>query len=123
MRRLSARFALFVVITAALLECQTATDAERIIAVALKPSSVETNLRRLTDEVGGRVTGTPAIERGVAWGLAAFRAAGGENVHSEEFQVPHSWAEGATSMTVVAPEQFRVHAVSLGWAPALAPHH
>jgi len=122
MTKFCARFAVFVVITAGLLQSQTATDSERIIAVALKPSSLETNLRRLTDEIGGRVPGTPAIERGVAWGVATFRAAGGENVHTEEFQVPHSWAEGATRMSIVGPQQFAVHAVSLGWAPALAPH-
>ncbi len=123
MRKFCARLAGFVVITAGLLPSQTATDSERIIAAALKPSPLAANLRRLTDEVGGRVPGTPAMQKAVAWGVAAFTAAGGENVHTEEFQIPHSWAEGATWVNIVAPEQFQVHAVSLGWAPALAPHH
>ena len=95
--------------------------AEKAIAEALKPSPLETNLRRLTDEIGGRVPGTPAMQRAVAWGAEAFKAAGADSVHTENFTIQASWAEGATKMTVVAPESFVVRAISLAWAPALAP--
>lgn len=94
---------------------------DQVIAAALKPSSLETNLRRLTDEIGGRVPGTPAMERAVAWGADAFKAAGADSVHTENFTIKASWAEGATKMSVVAPEGFVVRVVSLAWAPALAP--
>jgi len=94
---------------------------DKIIAEALKPSPLETNLRRLTDEIGGRVPGTPAMQRAVAWGSEAFKAAGADSVHTENFTIKASWAEGATKMTVVAPESFVVRLVSLAWAPALAP--
>lgn len=106
-------------LTSVLIYSQNSSDSARIIAEALKDSSLETNLRKLTDEVGGRVPGTPAMQHGIEWGIAAFKAAGGENVHTEEFKIPASWAEGATQMTVVAPDQFSVKAISLGWAPAL----
>jgi hypothetical protein len=94
---------------------------DKVIAEALKPSSLETNLRRLTDEIGGRVPGTPAMQRAVAWGVDGFKAAGADSVHTEDFTIQASWAEGATKMTVVAPESFGVRLVSLSWAPALAP--
>ena len=108
-------------------------DAARIIQFALQPSPLESNLRRLTDEVGGRVPGTPAMQHAVEWGVQVFKAAGADSVHTEEFTIPHSWAEGATEMTVTAtgtaldpklsqiPKvQFRVRCVSIAWAPALA---
>jgi hypothetical protein len=97
-------------------------DADRLIAEALKPSPLETNLRRLTDEVGGRVPGTPAFKRAVDWGVAAFKDAGADSVHTEEFPIQHSWAEGATEMTasLYSGATFPVHAVSVAWAPALA---
>jgi carboxypeptidase Q len=94
--------------------------ADKIIAEALKPSPLETNLRRLTDEIGGRVPGTPAMDRAVVWGVTAFKFAGADSVHTENFTIQASWAEGATKMTVVAPESFVVRLVSLSWAPALA---
>lgn len=93
---------------------------DKIIAEALKASPLETNLRRLTDEIGGRVPGTPAMQRAVEWGQAAFKAAGADSVHTENFTIQASWAEGATKMAVVAPETFVVRLVSLAWAPALA---
>jgi Zn-dependent M28 family amino/carboxypeptidase len=108
-------------------------DAARIIHAALQPSSLESNLRHLTDEVGGRVPGTPAMQRAVDWGVQMFKAAGADSVHTEEFTIQHSWAEGATEMTVsstgtaldpkltqIPRVEFRVHCVSIAWAPALA---
>lgn len=96
--------------------------ADRLIAEALKPSPLETNLRRLSDEIGGRIPGTPAFQRAVDWGLAAFKDAGADSVHTEEFTIQHSWAEGATEMTasLYSGTTFPVHAVSAAWAPALA---
>jgi len=109
-------------------------DAERIIQSALQPSPIETSLRQLTDEIGGRVPGTPAMQRAIDWGMQMFKAAGADSVHTEEFTIPNSWAEGATEMTIsatgttFAPNltqgskiEFRVRCVSIAWAPALAP--
>ena len=109
-------------------------DAARIIQAALRPSPIESNLRRLTDEIGGRVPGTPAMQRALDWGVQMFKVAGADSVHTEQFTIPHSWSEGATQMTVSAtgtaldpkltqiPKvDFRVRCVSIAWAPALAP--
>src|SRR5579863_6700559 len=69
-------------------------DAARIIQSALQASALESNLQRLTDEIGGRVPGTPAMQRAVEWGVQAFKAAGADSVHTEEFTIQASWAEG-----------------------------
>ena len=97
-------------------------STDRLIQEALKPSPLQNNLRRLTDEIGGRVPGTPAMQRAVDWGVAAFKDAGAPSVHTEEFMIQQSWAEGATSMTAATYSgiAFPVRAVSIAWAPALA---
>ncbi len=95
---------------------------DQVIAEALKPSPLETNLQRLTDQIGGRVPGTLAMRQAVDWGVAAFKAAGADSVHTENFTIQASWAEGFTRMSVSAPEEFNVRVVSLAWAPALAAH-
>src|SRR6266852_5568954 len=83
--------------------CAVAQDAtDRVIAEALKTSDLESNLHRLTDEVGGRVPGTPAMQKAVDWGVDAFKAAGADSVHTENFALPISWAEGATEVSVTA---------------------
>ena len=111
------------------------SDVDKIIQAALQPSPLQENLRRLTDEIGGRVPGTPAMQHAVQWGMQAFTVAGADSVHSEGFEIPNSWSEGATEMSATTAHQvsatglgggtvlstFRVRAVSLAWAPALAP--
>src|SRR5690348_14881687 len=82
------------------------TPVDRIISESLKPSPLEGNLRHLTDEIGGRVPGTPAMQKAVQWGVEAFRAAGADSVHTEDFTIQTSWVEGATQISIIAPEQF-----------------
>ena len=96
-------------------------NSARIIDEALKPSPIQSNLERLTDQVGGRVPGTPAMQNAIAWGVDALKVAGADSVHTEEFTIPQSWAEGQTQMAAVAPTAFKLRLVSVAWAPALAP--
>jgi hypothetical protein len=110
-------------------------EANLVIHTALQASPLEANLHRLTDEIGGRVPGTLAMQHAVAWGIEAFKAAGADSVHTEGFTIPYSWSEGATEMSASTAYQvdattvgggtvlssFRVRAVSVAWAPALVP--
>src|ERR1700746_3995767 len=124
------------VLLAARAGAQAKSDADLLIQVALKPSPIEHNLRRLTDEIGVRAPGPPAMDRAVTWGVAAFKEAGADRVQTEDFKLPHSWAEGATVVTVsstgtatdtrlasVPAVEFRLRAVSVALAPALAAKH
>ena len=99
-----------------------AQSNDAVMQQALSPSSpLQENLRVLTDEIGGRVPGTPAFQKAAQWAVDGFKAAGADSVHTEEFTMPISWAEGATEVEVVAPVKFRVRAHSIAWAPALKP--
>ncbi|HXN22681.1 MAG TPA: M20/M25/M40 family metallo-hydrolase [Candidatus Dormibacteraeota bacterium] len=90
--------------------------AAKILPLVMGPSPLEGNLRRLTDEIGGRVTGTPAMKHAVEWAVAAFRSAG-VDVHTEKYTMPVTWSEGATRLDVLAPMSFPVHLLSTGWSP------
>jgi carboxypeptidase Q len=89
-----------------------------IIKSALGASPLAENLRRLTDVIGGRVTGSPAADKAVDWAVDAFRAAGVDEVHTEKFMIPVGWSEGHTHLDVLAPVSFPVSLVSIGWSPA-----
>jgi carboxypeptidase Q len=94
-----------------------AEAAAKILPLVLGPSPLEENLRRLTDEVGGRVTGSPEMAKAVAWAVATFRAAG-VDVHTEKYTLPVSWNEGDTRLDLLQPVKFPVHLVAEGWSPA-----
>jgi carboxypeptidase Q len=97
-----------------------AATAAKILPLVMGPSPMEDNLRRLTDEIGGRVSGTPQMARAVQWGVAAFRAAG-VDVHTEKYQLPLSWSEGDTRLELLGELKFPLRTVSLGWSPATPP--
>src|SRR5882757_11561969 len=71
-------------------------DVTTLMAEAEKAPTLRANLLQLTDEIGGRVPGTPAMERAVRWGMEKFKAAGADEVHTEGFSIAHGWSEGST---------------------------
>src|SRR5689334_13419014 len=92
-----------------------ATDATAVIPEALKAPTLEDNLRTLTNEIGGRVPGTPAMQKAMMWAFDAFKAAGADRPIYEPFRIARSWTEGATRVRVVSPVSFPVDAVALAW--------
>jgi len=94
-----------------------AQAAAKILPIVMGSSPMEENLRRLTDEIGGRVTGSPEMAKAVEWGLAAFRAAG-VDVHTEKYMLPVTWSEGDTRLELLGPVKFPVRLKSAGWSPA-----
>ncbi len=99
-----------------------AQSNDRVMQEALKSTTpLEENLRVLTDEIGGRIPGTPAMEKAVQWGIDGFKAAGADSVRTEQFTIPASWAEGDTAVNIVAPVKFHVRARSIAWGPPLKP--
>jgi carboxypeptidase Q len=93
-----------------------AQAAAKIVPLVMGPSPMEENLRRLTDEIGGRVTGSPQMAKAVEWAVAAFRAEGVE-VHTEKYMLPVTWSEANTSLDVLGPVKFPIRLVSEGWSP------
>jgi len=59
--------------------------APKIIANAQGESPLAENLRRLNDEIGGGVSGSPSAARAVTWGVGAFRNAGVDG-HTEKYK-------------------------------------
>ncbi|MGB9465014.1 MAG: M20/M25/M40 family metallo-hydrolase [Candidatus Acidiferrum sp.] len=94
-----------------------AQAAAKILPLVMGPSPMEENLRRLTDEVGGRVTGSPAMAKAVEWAVTAFRAEGVE-VHTEKYTLPLTWSEGDTRLELLGPMSFPIRLKAEGWSPA-----
>jgi len=94
------------------------TDVSKIIPAAFKPSPLQENSRRLTDEIGRRVRATPAMQQAVPWGVQGFSAAGADSVHSKSFEIPNSWSQDATEMN--ATSAHRVSATGLGGGAVLS---
>ncbi len=105
------------------LACAARALAQDPVAAAMErltgPSSrMEADLRRLTDEIGGRVTGSAGYEKALQWGIDAFKAAGVDSVKLETYPAPVKWEAVSASASVVAPSAFPLRVVSFGLAPS-----
>src|SRR5882724_1201053 len=95
----------------------------QLLARLLAPTPIVADLAELTDTIGGRPTGSPALDRAVEWGLGRFREAGLENVHAEEYVAPRLWLPGPESAEVTQPrapwqpaERAALHVAALAYS-------
>src|ERR1044072_6827671 len=66
-------------------------------------------LALLTDTIGNRVSGSPALDRAIEWAVGERNRDGLENVHTEKVLVP-KWVRGAESAAIVEPAP---HAIAM----------
>ena len=91
----------------------------RIAGEALTSGRALAFLERLTDEVGGRVTGSPQTRAASELILAELKKAGYTNARFEEFDLPSRWARGPASGRIVAPIERPIAVGSYAWVPGL----
>ena len=81
-------------------------------------NGMEEDLRVLTDEIGGRVTGSPGYAAALEWGVEAFRRAGVDSARLESYDAPARWEAESATAAVVAPYRFSLRVVSFSLAPS-----
>jgi carboxypeptidase Q len=67
----------------------------------------------LTDTIGNRLSGLPALERAIKWAVEEMKRDGLENVHTERVVVP-KWVRGAESAEIVEPVRHPMVMLGLG---------
>jgi carboxypeptidase Q len=88
-------------------------SASRLIGEATGDTFAWRRLSILTDTIGHRLSGSPELERAVAWALQEMTRDGLENVHAEPVMVPH-WVRGRERADVVAPDPRELVMLGLG---------
>jgi Zn-dependent M28 family amino/carboxypeptidase len=86
--------------------------AAKIIAAAQSSKGAYEKLQHLTDHIGNRISGSPQLDRAIAWAADAMKA-DGLDVHTEKVMVPH-WVRGAEAGAIVAPIQRDLVVIGLG---------
>lgn len=92
-------------------------DVDRLVAAMLGDTPIVGDLQSLTDEVGGRVTGSPANEQAVEWALARFRQAEVPATR-EAFEMPFQWQERGVSASVSGDFNFAPDVVAKPFSAA-----
>src|SRR6266513_290372 len=72
-------------------------------------------LTELSDDIGSRVTGSPAERKAEQWGVAKMKAIGLENVHTEKYQLWRGWTRGMAQGELLEPIRRPLHVDAMGW--------
>ncbi|MDB4956252.1 MAG: peptidase [Myxococcales bacterium] len=86
--------------------------AAKIIATARADRGAYQKLAELTDKIGHRLSGSPELDRAIAWAAQTMKSDGLE-VHTEKVMVPH-WVRGAEDGEITAPIARPLHLIGLG---------
>lgn len=87
--------------------------AGRILGRALVDEGAWTKLEHLTTRIGHRLSGSPGLEKAVAWAEERMRAEGLEGVRLQPVRVPR-WVRGREGARVVAPVERELPMLGLG---------
>jgi hypothetical protein len=81
-------------------------ELTRLTGRILGATPTMSDLRELTDRIGGRISGTPACDRAIDWAAAKFRSAGLGAVSVEPFVLSGAWSPRAIEASCVSPAAF-----------------
>ena len=95
--------------------------ARALMARTLAPTPILSDLQELTDDIGGRPTGSPALDEAVRWGTQKFREAGLVNVHAESYTAPSLWYQGGESGEILAPQPRALRVAALPFTAGTGP--
>src|ERR1700730_13227822 len=77
-------------------------------------------LTELSDDIGARVTGSPAERKAEDWGVAKMQAIGLSNVHKEKYTIWKGWTRGTAEAELLTPVRHKLHVDSMGWTGSTA---
>jgi hypothetical protein len=87
----------------------------RIAGEGMMNSHAFEYLTELSDDIGSRVTGSPAERKSEEWGAAKMKAIGLENVHLEKYTIWRGWTRGTAEAQLLSPTPHRLHVDAMGW--------
>src|SRR5467141_305296 len=87
----------------------------RIAGEGIMNSHAFEYLTELSDDIGSRVTGSPAERKAEEWGVAKMKAIGLENVHKEKYQLWRGWTRGTAQGELLEPIRRPLHVDAMGW--------
>jgi carboxypeptidase Q len=87
----------------------------RIAGESLMDSRAFEYLTELSDEIGGRVTGSPQAQKAIDWGVAKMNGIGLQNVHTERWSLWKGWTRGHATGEILEPVRHRLSVDAMGW--------
>jgi carboxypeptidase Q len=90
----------------------------RIANAGFNHSEVLDTAEYLADEIGGRMTNSPAMRRAEKWAQEKFKNWGLKDVRAEGFDFGRGWWIESSHVRMIAPRPLELKAIPVAWTPA-----
>jgi carboxypeptidase Q len=90
----------------------------RIADAGFNHSEVVDTAAYLADEIGGRMTNSPAMRKAERWTQDKFMSWGLANVRTEAFDFGRGWWIESSRVRMIAPRPLELHGIPIAWTPA-----
>jgi carboxypeptidase Q len=91
---------------------------ERIRSEGIERSRVTSFFSTLTDDIGPRLTASPAFKRAVGWSRDRMQAIGLTDVHTESWPFGRGWVLDGLTIEMTSPRYVRIIGYAEAWSPA-----
>src|SRR3954469_12201177 len=92
-------------------------DLARIVGYSMMSGGASQFLETLSDNIGGRTTGSPESKATADLILHTLKDSGFDNAHFEEYTINPGWQHGPAIGAVISPVHRDLYVASYGWAP------
>ncbi len=89
----------------------------RIADAGFNHSEVVDTAAYLADQIGGRMTNSPAMRKAERWTQGKFTSWGLKDVHTEAFDFGRGWWIESSHVRMVAPRPLDLHGIPIAWTP------
>jgi hypothetical protein len=90
----------------------------RIADAGFNHGQVVQTIEYLSDQIGGRMTNSPAMRKAEAWTQSKYSEWGLKNVHKEGFEFGRGWWIESSHVRMTAPRPIELRAIPTAWSPA-----
>lgn len=119
MRKMLPLLLAYVLCSAAL--AQTSPTPEgRLIDEIGRHAELMPNLEQLSDDIGGRLTGSPQLRAAQEWAMTRLRAYGAVDVHLEAYDMGRPWLRGTARARLLNASGMALDVVQKGWTDGTA---
>src|ERR1019366_9719909 len=90
----------------------------RIADVGFNHSEVTDIAAHLADQIGGRMTNSPAMRKAERWTQDQFKSWGLKDIRAEGFDFGRGWWIESSHVRMTAPRPLELRGIPIAWTPA-----
>lgn len=92
-------------------------ETNRLVDEGMNRSQVMSLAQEMTDDIGPRLTNSPAMRRAEAWAIDKFTGWGLQNVRRDAFDFGRGWEIVSSSARMTVPRTVQLTAIPVAWTP------